>query len=405
MRRPLVLIVLAVALVSLNLRAAIAAVPPILDELTRALGMTTAGASLLTTLPVLCFALAAPFAAYLGRRAGPGHAILFGLTLIIVGTVGRVLGGSVVLLTGTLVLGIGMTIGNVLVPVVAKRDLGDRAPWLIGVYTASLSVGATLTAALTVPATGVLGWRGGLSLWVVLALVAVPVWVWVVVRPERVPGPVATSASQRAAQRRAADQHAARTGRVVWRHPLAWVLAIALGSQSALYYSLTTWMPAFLIEESGMSTTTAGLALSVFQLTAIPATLATPWAARLRPSQGWIAGLTVSAWILMLFGLHLAPELWLLWTAIGGAGQGAGFALALTMIVLRSADEHVARPLSGMGQLVGYLIGASGPLAVGLLRESTGSWTVPGVLLLAVAITQLITMAIGGRDRQIHAPA
>ena len=412
MRRPFVLVVLAVALIAFNLRAGITAVPPLLEELTGALSLSSATASLLTTLPVLCFALAAPWAAYLGRRMGAGHAIAMGLLFIVVGTIGRVLGGSSVLLIGTVVMGVGMTIGNVLVPVVAKRDMGNRAPWLIGVFTAAMAVGATLSAALTVPITGQLGWRGGLSIWVVLAVLALPVWLGVIVRRERAEQEAERAAHQESlgnpqegAVRIRTDAHARRAGRMVWRHPLAWILAIAMGSQSAMFYSLTTWIPAYLTDVHGLSASTAGIALSVFQVTSIPATLALSWLVRLRPSQGWIGALVVLGWFTTLIGLYLAPQWWLLWSTVGGTVQGAGFALALTLIVLRSADEHVARPLSGMGQLIGYLIGASGPFAVGVLREATGAWLVPGLLLMTLATIQLITMLIGGRDRQISLAA
>ena len=145
------LVLLAVVLVALTMRGAITAVPPLLDDLTRELGITRTGASLLTSLPVLLFALAAPLAALLGRRLGAGHAVLVGLTLIGLGTAGRVLGGPVVLFVGTAVLGVGITIANVLVPAVIKRDFGSHAGRVTGYFVATMAVGATLTSALAVP--------------------------------------------------------------------------------------------------------------------------------------------------------------------------------------------------------------------------------------------------------------
>src|SRR5690606_4218167 len=109
-RRASLLTILAVVLVALNLRGAIAAVPPVLEDLQVAVGLTTAQAALMTSLPVLLFALAAPLAARLGRRLGPGRAVLVGLALIGAGTLVRVLGGPVVLLLGTAVVGLGITI-------------------------------------------------------------------------------------------------------------------------------------------------------------------------------------------------------------------------------------------------------------------------------------------------------
>ncbi|MFK5689518.1 MFS transporter [Ornithinimicrobium sp. LYQ92] len=386
----------AVVLVALNLRGSIAAVPPLLGELQEEIGLSTAGASLLTTLPVLLFALAAPGAVRLGRRVGPGSAILVGLALVVLGSVARVLGGPVALLVGTLVLGVGMTIGNVLVPVVAKRDFRERAPQLIGAFTASLAVGASLTAALTVPVAHQFGWRVGLGVWGVLAVLAAPLWWLAVARHER--------QERREERRAAADDGSVTTRpavRTLWRYRLAWVVAVALGTQSALYYSFTTWIPTYLMEEVGLAQVTAGYALSVFQVMGIPFTLAVPWLTRRRPTQGWIGCTVAVVWILVLLGLAVLPQAWPLWVVVAGAAQGTGFALALTLIVLRSADESVTGPLSGMSQLIGYSIGAAGPFVVGVLASATGGWAVPGLVLIGVAMAAFASMWVAGQDRTI----
>lgn len=386
----------AVVLVALNLRGSIAAVPPLLGELQEEIGLSAAGASLLTTLPVLLFALAAPGAVRLGRRVGPGSAILLGLGLVVLGSVARVLGGPVTLLIGTVVLGVGMTIGNVLVPVVAKRDFRERAPQLIGAFTASLAVGASLTAALTVPVAHQFGWRVGLGVWGVLAVLAAPLWWFAVARHE---------GRERQEDRRAAADTGGVTAhpavRTLWRHRLAWVVAVALGTQSALYYSFTTWIPTYLMEEVGLAQVTAGYALSVFQVMGIPFTLAVPWLTRRRTTQGWIGCTVAVVWILVLLGLAVVPQAWPVWVVVAGAAQGTGFALALTLIVLRSADESVTGPLSGMSQLVGYSIGAAGPFVVGVLAQATGGWAVPGLVLIGVAASAFAAMWVAGQDRTI----
>src|SRR3712207_6962620 len=49
--------------------------------------------------------------------------------------------------------------------------------------------------------------------------------------------------------------------------------------------------------------------------------------------------------------------------------------LAFTLVVLRARDEAAVRRLSGLCQLVGYGVGAAGPLAVGAVYAATGTWT------------------------------
>ncbi|MGH3432363.1 MAG: MFS transporter, partial [Thermocrispum sp.] len=170
------LLLVAVLLVAVNLRGAIAAVSPVLPEIRSDLSLSAAAAGLLTTLPVLCFAVMAPAAAWLARRTGLERAVLVGCLAVGLGTVLRTLGGTAALLLGTLAVGAAMTIGNVLVPVVVKRDFAGRAGTVTGLYTAALAGGAAAAAALTAPVAGVLGWRVGLAVWATLAIVAAGVW-------------------------------------------------------------------------------------------------------------------------------------------------------------------------------------------------------------------------------------
>jgi CP family cyanate transporter-like MFS transporter len=51
-----------------------------------------------------------------------------------------------------------------------------------------------------------------------------------------------------------------------------------------------------------------------------------------------------------------------------------------------------------MAQAGGYLIGAAGPLVMGLLYTSTGGWTAPMVFLLAMTVLALPPGLAAGRD-------
>lgn len=399
------LILLAVILVSLSMRGSITAVPPIIDELTSDLGITRATAGLLTSLPVLFFALAAPLAALLGRRLGPGHAVILGLTLILVGTLGRVLGDAAPLFLGTAVIGLGITIANILVPVVIKRDFGHHASRVTGYFVAAMAIGATIHAALSVPLTDWLGWRGALAVWALLVPLALIGW-WLHVtrheRREKAEAAAGTAAAGLATHTPAAG--ASHSDGYVWKLPLAWAIALAFGSQSALFYSMTTWMPSILVDRADLSAGVAGIALSIYQITAIPTALTVAALCRMRPTQGWIGALLASGWLVFILGLLFLPALWPLWSVIGGLAQGGGFTYVLTLMVLRSADEHAVRALGSMGQLVGYLIAASGPFVAGWLAQTTGGWTAPGLLFIGLAVVLGSMSLVAGRDETIAAP-
>ena len=395
------LVLLAVVLVSLNLRGAISAVSPLVGDLSSDLGLGRAGASLLVSLPVLLFALAAPVAAALGRRLGAGQAVLVGLVLIGVGTTGRVLGGTTVLFLGTAVLGVGITVANILVPAVIKRDFGSRAGRVTGYFVATMAVGATLTSGLAVPLAAHFGWRGALAVWTLLVPLAVVGWWLHVARDDRAGRAHARRAAHTSDVAVATPTH--RDG-FVWRIPLAWALAVAFGSQSALYYSLTMWLPAILVDRAGVSAGAAGAALSVYQITAIPTALTVAGLCRMRRTQGWLGVVIAASWSAFLVGLLLVPQLWPLWTVVGGLAQGAGFTYVLTLVVLRGSDEHVVRALGAMAQLLGYTIGAAGPVAVGWLAQTTGDWLAPAALLLGLATALAVTSLVAGRDETVRPP-
>ena len=75
--------------------------------------------------------------------------------------------------------------------------------------------------------------------------------------------------------------------------------------------------------------------------------------------------------------------------------------MALTLIVLRSANSRLAGQLSGMAQGIGYTLASIGPLLVGILLEySAGMNLLTGVLLAFVASAAACAM-LAGRRRQL----
>jgi MFS family permease len=87
--------------------------------------------------------------------------------------------------------------------------------------------------------------------------------------------------------------------------------------------------------------------------------------------------------VIGLLGFLFAPlsTVWL-WAVIQGIGQGGLIAVAMTIIVLRSGDAHIASHLSGMAQCVGYMLAAIGPLLVGLIHSLTGSYSATAILFV-----------------------
>jgi len=377
-------------LVAFNLRAAIAAVSPVLPEIRADLGLSASTAGLLTTLPVLSFAVFAPAAAWLGHRIGLDRAILYACLVIAAGTVWRVAGGAVTLLAVTMVIGAAMTVGNVLGPVVVKRHFAARAGPVMGLFTAFLILGAAAAAALTAPLAAVWDWRIALAVWALLAFVAALVW-YRATRGRRLP-----------AQSQVEPIRPAVHG--LWRNGVAWGITTLMGAQAAAYYAMTAWLPTLLVDEAGVDLGTAGVGQALFQVMGIAGTLLVSVLIRVRSSQVWLAVTIALGWMVMPAGLLVWPAGWPLLTLVGGTAQGAGIALALTLVVLRAHDSSVTNGLSAMMQLVGYLIGAGGPVAVGVLYELTGSWVVPMTVVIGLAGSMALSGMIAGRPVTVGAP-
>ena len=370
-------VLVVVVAVALNLRPAIAAVPPVLDAIQRDLGLSATAAGLLTALPVVCMGAFAPAGAALARRVGPEAAVALALTLVAAGTLVRGLGPSAVALYGgTLASGIGIGLGGVLLPRVVKAWFSNRPGAVTGLYTAGLVTGAMLASAATVPLMNALGvgWPAAIAAWGLPAAAALAAWVPVTRRlrtaAEPAPGPV----------------------RLPWRSGVAWRVTLYMGSQSLLYYAALTWLsPLYLAE--GWTADRAGLLLGLFSLTQIFSALAVPVLAdRTGDHRPWIA-LCVGAATVMLAAIGLAPTAapWV-WAAVLGLGVGGMFALALTLLVKLASSPAGAARLSGMALLVGYLLAATGPVLAGALYDAAGSYRAPFLALAGIGVA---TLAVG----------
>ncbi|RKN21170.1 MFS transporter [Micromonospora musae] len=376
------LTLLGVVLLALNLRAAIAGLAPLLPDVRLELGLGSGTAGLLTTLPVLCFGLISPFAALLGRRIGVQRSLLMAMLVILAGSLVRAAPGIWWLLAGTVLIGAGITVGNVLVPSAVKQDFPQRQGAVTALTTAALTGGAALAAAVTAPLahTG-LGWRGALLVVGAPAAVAAVVWL-PQLRRRHVAPPVRLG------------------GAAVLRSPVTWALAAFMGMQSLTYYAMLAWLPT-LLRDGGVSAADAGWALALFNLLGIATAVLTPTLAARRGDQRGLGLLVCLTWAACLLGLLAAPSWYLVWATIGGLAQGAGIGLALTLLVLRARTPESARDLSGTVQSVGYLLGATGPVLVGVLHDGSGGWTFP-LTTLCVAVAAMAVAVLGaGRDRQV----
>jgi MFS transporter, CP family, cyanate transporter len=383
---------IALVLASLCLRGPFSAVGPVLGELGDEYGLSTAALAVVTALPLVCFGLVSPFAPSLSARLGVHRAIVVGMAVLAAGIVLRLFGAAG-LFAGTVVLTGGIAIVNVLAPAAARAEYGaKRSAAVVGLVTASMATSASAGAGLAQPFTSLAGSaRVGLALWLVpvsVALLAVAVLAY---RRRRAPKPEASAPGSRTA---------------ILRDRVALAVTLYFGVQSLLFYAMLTWLPGILQADAGVSRVGAGTILAVAALLGVPASLVVPTLAARRPAQvGWVIAVSVPT-VVGIVGLLVAPSAApLLWALLWGLGTGSSFPLAMTLVLRRTRDVAQTGRLSASAQSIGYLVAATGPLAVGLLHDATDDWTASLVLLLALVAGQIAVGIPAGRARLVRADA
>ncbi|PLC52363.1 cyanate transporter [Pollutimonas nitritireducens] len=375
---------LSLMLIAFNLRPLFASLSVLLPEVVRQTGLSASGAGYLTTLPVLCLGLFAPLAPRISRLVGPERTLLIVLVLLALGTALRGLGGMYGLFIGSAMAGAAIATGNVLLPSVVKRDFPKQAALMTGLYTMALCGGAASAAAFTLPIVHWFdnSWSAGLVVWAVPAAAVAFIWAPRAMSSQYGPG-----------------RAGGRPGGL-GRDLLAWQVTFFMGLQSALAYCVMGWM-APILRDRGLDGVTAGIVVSVSIMTQVITCLLIPAVAVRCKDQRMInAGLALlaaAALVGMLFGPLSA--VWI-WAVLQGIGQGGLFAMAMTVIVLRSPDPHIAAQLSGMAQGFGYLLAAFGPLLVGVVYSATGGYAATGWLFALLGVGAAING--WGAGRAIH---
>lgn len=382
---PLKLMLLMI-LVGLNLRPALSSLAPLLPRIANQGEFSVLTLSLLTTLPVLCLGLFAPFAPWLARRLGIERSLALGLIFLSAGLALRGIVSVPTLYLGTLLAGAAIGILGTLLPALVKRDLAGNADLMTGVYTMALCLGGALGAGLSIPLADWLdSWSLSLMAWASFAITALIAWWWIM------PQPVAE-------QRNSKSQSHTRA---LLANPLAWQVMLLMGSQSSLAYIVFGWLPTLLVRQ-GYSDSAAGWLMSASILIQLISALSAPWLARLARDQRpalLVALSLVGAGLLVLL---LGPSsLRWLGAALLGLGQGGSFSLSLTLIVLRSGDSAIAGELSALVQGGGYTLAAMGPLMVGLMIDAQQSIQVITWVLMIILSFAASMALLAGRQRRL----
>lgn len=374
------LLIVGILCIAINLRPALASVGPLIEDIRDATGLSNSMLGLLTTLPLMAFGVVSTLTPLFTKRFGIGGTLLGAMALLIVGIGIRSLAWVPALYLGTLLFGIAIAFGNVLLPSLTKRNFESNSGFITSLYSSLMAVGASMAAGVSVPlAHGAgLGWRGSLAIWAVLALVAFLVWL-----------PQVSRLQKSRSKRRYLDAM-----KNLGKSRLAWRVALFMGLQSLTFYVVLAWLPAIL-QSRGFDPEFSGWMLSLSQATGIVGSLMVPILAGKKNDQRGIVIILVAIEAIGIAGL-LFPQLGFiaLWVSLIGFVLGGTFGLALLFLVMRSEDAEGATELSGMAQSIGYIVAATGPVIFGSIFDMTASWTYPLLFLLLVTALKLV-MGLG----------
>lgn len=385
-----VLLIAGIILIAVNLRPALAGVGPLIGAIRDTTGLSNTMLGLLTTLPLLAFGVVSMFTSVFTRRFGIEGTIAGALFLLTIGIALRIIPSTIALFGGTLLLGIAIAFGNVLLPSLVKRDFPKKTGLMTSLYSSMLGVGAAFAAGVSVPLAKDLhlGWNWSLGVWAILSLIALLIWL--------------PQVSRQTLPKYAKSFKKSMSD--LGHSKLAWNVALFMGLQSLAFYVILAWLPEIL-QDRGIDANTAGWLLSLSQATGVLGTLIVPiWAEKIDDQRKLVWYLVILE-LISLAGLML-PESFLVgvWASLIGFTLGGSFGLSLLFIVLRTNSTETATELSGMAQSVGYLLAATGPTLFGALHDLTHTWFIPLLMLFVVALFKIVTGLIAGKPISVKQP-
>lgn len=381
------LLTLGIVFIALTLRSPLTSVGPIIDIIKQSLHISSVLAGFITTIPLLSFAVFSPIAPVIARKITVEKTLLLSTVLLAIGIGIRSSGSVILMFLGTLLIGIGIAFGNVLMPSLIKLKFPFQVGLLTAIYTVAMNTAASVAAGVSYPlSTFSFGWQGALGLWLVLAIAAIIIWLPQTKSSNLLKDPPIKSSMKK---------------KPMWRFSLAWIIMLAMGFQSMIFYTTAAWFPE-MFRFQGLSASEAGIMFSIMQISQIPMTFITPIiASKLKnqiPIVVFFSSLYVIGFAGLLFGI---TSLSILWMILLGFAGGASFSLCMMFFSLRSRDSFEAADLSGFAQSLGYLIAAIGPVLYGFLYEKFSNFHAANIIYIVAVIVCSLASLIAARERYV----
>lgn len=371
-------LLLAVALIALNLRPFMAGIGPLAADIGPHTGLGLRGLALLTLVPMLLMGVFAFAGPWLQGRFGARRAVVAALVLLAVGSALRLFTQSGWQLVGTAaLLGLGAAVVQALLPGIVKRQFPRHVGVVMGLYSAMLMGGGALGAQVAPLAAAAGGdWHWGLA-WMAL------------------PATLAVVLAARSLPRDGVDHQGTLAVAAYLRRPRVWLLMLCFGLVNGGYSTVVAWLAPF-YQEHGWSAAASGSLLAVLALCQAAAALLLPMlAGRREDRRPWLwftLALQATGFTALALWPDAAPVAGVM---LLGAGLGGCFALSLIVALEHLPDPAQAGALSALMQGGGFLLAAIPPWIVAVLRDATGGFQAGWLMHLAcVAIVTVLYVRV-----------
>ena len=387
MKKQSLFFVLGIVLIGTILRSPFTSLPTILGDIAQGLGVEVSSLGILTSLPLLMFALFSAFASRLAQKIGLEHLFTYCLLLLTVGSVIRIFNLPLLYL-GTLIIGASIAIFNVLLPSMIQANQPQKISLLTTLYITAMGISTAIASYLSVPITQASSWKGLILVLSFLCLVTLLVWL-----------------PNHRHNHHLESQKEKQVKENILKSKDVWAIIIFGGLQSLLFYTSMTWLPTMAVS-AGIANSDAALLASIFSLISIPFSMTVP-SLTTHLSDGHrrimlaiisIAGMTGIAMLLYPTNNFLY---WLVVHLLIGTACSALFPYLMVCFSLKTSSPEKTAQLSGLAQTGGYILAAFGPALFGYSFELFQSW-VPAVLaLLAIDIIMTISLFMVDRAEKI----
>lgn len=387
------LIIIAIIMVASTLRAPLTSVGPVINDIIHQFNINDGIAGSLITIPLFIFAIISPLVSKVKNYLSMSRTILLSTLLLVFSLILRVAGDFTLFILGTILLGVAIAFGNVLLPSYVKWYFPTQVGIVTGIYSSMMHFTAGLGGGLSIPISSAsqFGFRLSLSSWVIFAIISIFLWILIVKKNSKL-------------ERKTAfvNQRNKENKTNIVKSRIAWIIAATMGFQAMIIYTIVMWMPSILIDK-GVDSSTAGFLFMLNQFSQVPMTFIVPIIAYKLSNQRILA-IIITTLFLLGFSFLFSHSLILLFIGviISGAAMGACFSFCMILFSIKARTDNGSVTLSGFGQSIGYLIGAIGPVLVGYLYDITHSWNSGIVALFIMALLFLIFSYSASKNRVIE---